>query len=138
MPEYDENDLHDLKPKVKTLIIIDDLMEEAKNAKIVSMLFTQGRHCGVSVILILQNAFPKGKYNTDIARNAMYMTLFKSPADREQIARLGQRIFAKQNNLFMNIYQQKTQAKYVYVVLDNTPGTNSNHQIISDVFGDCK
>ena len=42
----------------------DDLMEEAKDSKLVSKLFTQGRHRNVSVILILQNAFPKGKFNT--------------------------------------------------------------------------
>ena len=75
-------------------------MEEAKDTKLFSKLFTQGRHCNVSVILILQNAFPKGKYNTEISRNAMYMVLFRSPADREQIKRVGQRMFPNNNDLF--------------------------------------
>ena len=83
LPKYNEDDLRDLQPKQRTVIILDDLMDEAKNSKLVSKLFTQGRHRKVSVILILQNAFPKGKYNTEIARNAMYLALFKSPADRD-------------------------------------------------------
>ncbi len=83
-------------------------MDEAKNSKLVSKLFTQGRHRNVSVILILQNAFPKGKYNTEIARNAMYLALFKSPADREQISNLGHKMFEKVNNVFMDIYRNVT------------------------------
>ena len=62
LPEFDVDDLHDLNKKKKTVIVIDDLMEEAKDSKLVSKLFTQGRHRNVSVILILQNAFPKGKF----------------------------------------------------------------------------
>ena len=80
LPKYNDEDLRDLNPVKKTVIILDDLMEEAKNSTLVSKLFTQGRHRNVSVILILQNAFPKGKYNSEISRNAMYMTLFKLSA----------------------------------------------------------
>ena len=113
LPEFDVDDLHDLnKKKKKTVIVIDDLMEEAKDSKLVSKLFTQGRHRNVSVILILQNAFPKGKFNTEISRNAMYMVLFRSPADREQIKRVGQRMFLSQNDQFMNIYRQETEKPY--------------------------
>ena len=104
LPGYNEDDLCDLNPVKETVIILDDLMDEAKNSKLVSKLFTQGRHRNVSVILILQNAFPKGKYNTEIARNAQYLSLFKSPGDREQISRLGQKIFEKRNAVFMDIY----------------------------------
>ena len=63
-------------------------MAEAIESPIVSRLFTQGRHRNASVILLLQNMlnmFPKGKFNTDISRNAQYMALFRSPSDRKQI-----------------------------------------------------
>ena len=71
-------------------------MLQEKDSTIVSKLFTQGRHRNASVILMLQNAFPKGKFNTDISRNAQYMILFKSPADRKQIEIISQRIFPKE------------------------------------------
>ena len=107
LSDYDADDLHDLnKKRNNVVIVIDDLMEEAKGSKLLSKLFTQGRHRNVSVILILQNAFPKGKYNTEISRNAMYMVMFLSPADREQINRVGQRMFTNNNDIFMDIYQQ--------------------------------
>ena len=120
------DDLHDLNKKRRnTVIVIDDLMEEAKDSKLVSKLFTQGRHRNVSVILILQNAFPKGKYNTEISRNASYMVLFRSPADREQIKRVGQLVFPTQNDQFMNIYRLETEKPYGYILIDNKPETSS-------------
>ena len=62
-----------------------------------SKLFTQGRHRNASAILLLQNAFPKGKYNTSISRNAQYMTLFRCPADRRQIGIMADRILTRTN-----------------------------------------
>ena len=110
-------------------------MEEAKDSKLVSKLFTQGRHRNVSVILILQNAFPKGKYNTEISRNAMYMVLFRSPADREQIKRVGQRMFPTNNDLFMEIYRGETEKPYGNILIDNKPETLAGHQVLSNIFG---
>ena len=68
----------------------------------------------------------------------MYMTLFKSPADREQIANLGHKMFEKTNNVFMDIYRNVTDRKYGYVVIDNTPETAADHQIVANVFDECK
>ena len=137
LPDYDADDLHDLNKKRKnTVIIIDDLMEEAKDSKLVSKLFTQGRHRNVSVILILQNAFPKGKFNTEISRNAMYMVLFRSPADQEQIKRVGQRMFPNSNDQFMDIYRGETDKAYGHIFIDNKPETLAGHQVLSNVFGE--
>ena len=74
---------------------MDDLMAEATDSPLVARLFTQGRHRNASVILLLQNMFPKGKYNTDISRNAQYLALFRSPSDRKQIGIVGERMFDK-------------------------------------------
>ena len=37
--------------------------------------------------------FPKGKYNTDISRNAQYHALFQRPSDRKQIETIGKRYY---------------------------------------------
>ena len=68
----------------------------------------------------------------------MYMALFKSPADREQIANHGHKMFEKTNNVFMDIYRNVTDRKYGYVVIDNTPETAADHQIVANVFDECK
>ena len=79
-------------------------MAEATDSPMVSRLFTQGRHQNASVILLLQNMFPKGRYNTDISRNAQYLALFRSPSDRKQIGNIGERTFDKNRVHFMNAY----------------------------------
>ena len=66
VPKLSE-DLCEINPRYNNIIIPDDLMAEATDSPVVSRLFTQGRHRNASVILLLQNMFPKGKYNTDTA-----------------------------------------------------------------------
>ncbi len=94
LPELSE-DLCEINPRYNNIIILDDLMAEATDSPVVSRLFAQGRHRNASVILLLQNMFPEGKYNTDISRNAQYLALFRSPSDRKQIGIIGERMFDK-------------------------------------------
>ena len=79
-------------------------MNMAVNSPIISKLFTQGMHRNTSIILLLQKAFPKGKYNTSISRNAQYLALFSCPADRRQIGIMADRIFDKNKPAFVEIY----------------------------------
>ena len=79
-------------------------MDLAVDSPIISKLFTQGRHRNASVILLLQNVFPKGKHNTSISRYPQYMVFFRCPADRRQIGIMAERIFDKQKPFFMKIY----------------------------------
>ena len=83
-------------------------MDMAMNSPIISKLFTQGRHRNASAILLLQNAFLKGKKNTSISRNAQYMALFRCPADKRQIGIVTDGIFDKSKPAFMEIYNNIT------------------------------
>ena len=82
VPELSE-DLCEINARYSNIIILYDLMAEETGSPVVSRLFTQGRYRNASVILLLQNMFPKGKYNTDISRNAQYLALFRCPSDRK-------------------------------------------------------
>ena len=137
LPDLSE-DLHEINPEYNNILVFDDLMSQAIDSPVLSQLFTQGRHRNASVILLLQNMFPKGKYNTDISRNAQYLVLFRSPSDRKQIGIVAERIFAKDRPKFMSAYVQETAKPYGYVVIDNQPKTASEKQVVSDVFGRCK
>ena len=112
-------------------------MDMAVDSPIISKLFTQGRHRNASVILLLQNTFPKGKYNTSISRNAQYMALFRCPADRRQIGIMADIIFDKNKPTFMEIYNDITSKPYSYVVVDNNAETPATRQVIADIFGNC-
>ena len=116
VPELSE-DLCEINARYNNIIILDDLMAEATDSPVVSRLFTQGRHRNASVILLLQNMFPKGKYNTDISRNAQYLALFRSPSDRKQIGIIGERMFDKNRVHFMSAYYKETEKPYPHNVI---------------------
>ena len=136
LPKYSD-DLSEIDVNFNNLIILDDLMAEATDSPVVSRLFTQGRHRNASVILLLQNMFPKGKYNTDISRNAQYIALFRSPSDRKQIGIVAERMFDKQRDSFMEAFYKEIEKAFGYLLVDNKPDTSGDKQVIGDVFGQC-
>ena len=131
-------DLSEISLNRHRIFVFDDLISQATDSPVLSKLFTQGRDCNASVILLLQKMFPKGKFNTDISRNAQYMVLFRSPSDRKQVDIIAERIFAKDRPNFMKVYGNVTAKHYGYVMIDNEPKTTSEKQVISDVFGQCQ
>ena len=135
MPELSE-DLCEINAWYNNIIILNDSMAEATDSPVVSRLFTLGRHRNASVILLLQN-LPKGKYNTDIRRNAQYLVLFRSPSDRKQIGIIGKRMFDKNRVHFMNAYYKETKKPFGYLLVDNKPGTPPDKQIVADLFVKC-
>ena len=135
VPELSE-DLCEINPRYNNIIILDHLMAEATYSPVVSRLFTQGRHQN-AVILLLQNMFPKGKYNADISRNAQYLALFRSSSDRKQIGIIGERMFDKNRVHFMNAYYKETEKPFGYLMVDNKPGTPPDNQILADLIGEC-
>ena len=137
MPELSE-DLCEINPRYNiNIIILDDLMAEATGSPVVSRLFTQGHHRNASVILLLQNMFPKGKYNTDISRNAKYLVLFQSPSDRKRIGIIVERMLDKNRVHFMNAYYKETEKPFGYLLVDNKPDTPADQQILAGLFGEC-
>ena len=137
LPDLSE-DLNEINPEYNNILVFDDLMSQAIDSPVLSQLFTQGRHRNASVILLLQNMFPKGKYNTDISRNAQYVVLFRSPSDRKQIDIIAERTFAKDRKNVMSAYAKETAKPYGYLLIDNQPKTTSEKQVVSEVFGKCK
>ena len=119
------------------MLVFNDLIARATDSPLVSLPFTQGRYRNASVILLLQNMFPKGKFNTVISRNAQYMALFRSPSDRKQIGIIAKRMFDKNRPRFMSAYFQETERAFGYIFVDNRPDTLSDKQILSDIFGSC-
>ena len=113
-------------------------MEEAVQSPVISQLFTRGRHRNPRVLLLLQNMFPKGKFNTNISQNALYKVLFRSPGDRKQIDIMAEQTFAKDRSNFMKAYNEETAKPFSYIILDNHPRTTSDRQVVADVFGQCK
>lgn len=130
------SDLYDqLDPSQRHLVVIDDLMDEAKDDKMLSKLFTKGcHHKNVSVIFILQNLFPQGKHCRSISLNTQYIVLFKSTRDKNQVNCLGRQMFPGQSKFFQEAYIDATKDRGGYLLLDLKPDTPDDWRVRTNIF----
>ena len=83
-----------------SLCIFDDVMNQVSSNATISKLFTHGRsHLGCSVLLMLQNIFPKGSHSRTISINAQYQVLFRNPRDSLQILILARQLSIKEQHI---------------------------------------
>src|SRR5271154_6046355 len=69
-----------------SVIVLDDLMDETKNDKSVTALFTKSvHHKHLFVINMTQNFFQQTTESRTRRLNCQYMVLFKNPSDATQI-----------------------------------------------------
>lgn len=117
------------------LIILDDLMHEVVEHKDMELLFTQGTHhrC-VSVILITQNLFPRGKHARTIALNTWYLVLMKNLRDTSQVSVLGRQLYPGKTKGFMEAYQDAL--THGYMVVDMSPHAENQYRIRTRIFPD--
>lgn len=116
------------------LIVLDDLMLEAFNAKI-SALFTRGsHHKNISVILITQNLFHQGKNSRDISLNAKYIVVFKNPRDKTQFHHLARQIYPENSKELLRVYKEATKTPFSYLLIDLTQGIKESLRFRSNVF----
>jgi hypothetical protein len=117
------------------LLILDDLMADSANSKLVSNLFTRtSHHRNLSVILILQNLYHKGSSLRDIGLNAKYLIIFKNPNDRRQIRYLALQIFPENPQFVIDAYEQATQRPHGYLMVDFDTKTPDELRIRTGLF----
>lgn len=115
------------------LIVIDDFMHRL-NEKIADLFIAASHHCGLSVILILQNIFPRVNFMRDISLNAHYIILFKNPRDAAQVNCLGRQIYPKNSKFFADAYIKATTKEYGYLVVDLHPQTSEEYRLRESFF----
>ena len=99
-----------------SLCIFDDVMNEVSSNSMVSKLFTRGRsHLGCSLVLMLQNVFPKGTQSRTISINAQYQVLFRNPRDSLQVSIFARQLYPHNSKDFLEIYKRATQRPYGYL-----------------------
>lgn len=80
------------------LLVLDDVMGQGtNNVQLMNLFTTYLHHMGITVIFLLQNIFPPGKYMRTISLNAHYIILFKKSRDERQVRTLGSQIFSNQS-----------------------------------------
>lgn len=117
------------------LLVLDDVMGiGASNVELMNLFTTYSHHMGITVIFLLQNIFPPGKYMRTISLNAHYIILFKNPRDERQVRTLGSQIFPNQSNYFMDAYKRATEIPYSYLCVTLYPGTAERYRLSSHIF----
>ena len=96
-----------------SLCIFDDVINEVSSNSMISKLFMCGRsHLGCSLVLLLQNIFPKGTQSRTISINAQYQVLFRNPRDSLQISILARQLCPRNSKDFLKIYRRAMQGPY--------------------------
>ena len=131
--EIDSLLIDDLDTRKNNLLIFDDNIY-VTNDRLMSDLFTKlSHHKNITVILLIQNLFPRTKYSRDISINSTYIILMANNRDRTQILRLSQQMDG--TKFIYNCYKDNTKDRpYSYLLLDFHPDTPENYRVRSSLF----
>jgi hypothetical protein len=118
-----------------TLVVIDDLMDEVQDNKMLAKFFTKGcHHKNVTIVFILQNLFPQGKQCRTISLNTQYIVVFKNTRDKTQINCLGKQMFPGRSKYFQEAYLDATKERGSYLLLDLKPDTPDDWRVRTRIF----
>ena len=126
------------------IIIFDDMISRVFDEVAVQKLFVQGsHHRGISVIIISQNIYPKGKFSRTISLNCNYFFIFDIPRDRSSVKYLSRQAFPQKPNFLYNCYQdvvinKNNQNSFRYIVVDFSIRSPEKFRIWSNITFDMK
>jgi hypothetical protein len=127
-------DLETFNSKEDTLLVLDDLMHEAKDDR-VSKIFTKiSHHNNVSVLYLTQNLFHANQHSRTIALNSHYLVLFKNPRDASQISYLARQMYPRKWKFLDEAFCDATATPYSYLLLDLKSATEENKRVRANVF----
>ena len=127
-----EDELKQLDPKRRNIIVIDDLMSEL--TPVVTALFTRGsHHRNISVVLLVQNLFFKG--GRTLSLNTHYLIFFKNPRDASTIDHLARQMAPGRVQYVREAYTDATSDPYGYLFVDFTPSTPDRFRLQTGLFG---
>ena len=111
-------------------IVLDDLMEEAKNHAGVTSLFTKlVHHKKLFVVMLTQNFFQKTGETRTRRLNAQYMIIFKNPSDVTQIATIGRQMYPHDPKFLPAAFKAATSRPHGYIFIDLRQETPEEYRI---------
>ena len=128
----DVADVEEFDGREPVLLILDDLMIEAKNKSVID-LFTKGwHHRSISIFFITQN-FLYREMRT-ISLNSSHFIIFKNPRDRSQISHLARQLFPDSPKFLVEAYNDSTSRAHGYLMIDLTQSCPDHLRIKADIF----
>jgi hypothetical protein len=117
-----------------SIIVLDDLMQEAKDHAGVTNLFTKlVHHNNLFVINITQNFFLRSNDTRTRRLNSQYLVLFKNPSDATQIAVIGRQMYPHHPTFLSHAYNNATKHPHGYIFIDLRQETEDELRIRSHV-----
>lgn len=132
----DENIIDNFDENTNNLLIIDDNMHNVVNDILISDLFTKkSHHLNITVVLVLQNLFPKSKFMRDISSNSTYIVLMSNPREILQIKTLGMQIDGAKDSFVIKCFLDATKNKpFSYLLLDFNQNTSDKIRVRTNIF----
>lgn len=118
------------------LICLDDLLECAFKSGVVSSLFTQGRNRSLSVILLIQNLFPRYPNARNISLNANYLIIFRNLRDSSSLIHLAKQVCPSNSKAFSEMFINNVNTPYSYLFMDFTPTCSDLLRYRQDIFSE--
>lgn len=106
--------------KSNSLVILDDLMMESTGKEVCELFTVNSHHRSISVILITQNFFHKGKLSRDISLCNNYLVFLKNPRDKNQFYHLARQLYTENPKALNSIYLDATSDPYSSLLIDLT------------------
>src|SRR5271156_225425 len=117
-----------------SVIVLEDLMQEAKDHAGVINLFTKlVHHNNLFVINITQNFFLRTNESRTRRLNSQYLVLFKNVSDATQIAVIGSQMFPHNPSFLSHVYCEATERPHGYTFIDLRQETDDDLRIRSRV-----
>jgi hypothetical protein len=102
-----------------SVVVLDDLMQETENNKMVTGLFTKAvHHKNIFVINMTQNFFQRTQDSKTQRLNSQYIVLFKNPSDSSQINIIGRQMNPTTPNFLSAAYMDATRRPHGYIFID--------------------
>lgn len=125
-----------IKPGLKGFLIFDDLMMEAtKSAAVTEIFIHRCHHENLSVALLLQDLFAKGRDRLTILRSTHYLVLFKNPLDQVINYIIANRVSPTAKGTVIKLMQY-VQTKYRYLFLDGKQNSLPEAKFRTDLFNE--
>ena len=117
------------------VIVLDDLMELIiKNIETQNLFTKHCHHYNITAIFLTQNIFAQGPCSRNINLNTHILILFCNKRDESQIHTLGKQLFPGNKKFFIDAYEDATQKRYGYLVIDCDPSSRRELKLRTNIF----
>lgn len=97
------------------------------------MFTIHSHHKNISVFILSQNLFSRGKFFRTISLNSHYLVIFKNPRDKSQLNVLARQIFPNKINFFLESFIDSTNKPFSYLLIDLKQTTLEKNRVQSGV-----